>query len=97
MGYQSPYPPTTPQYPVYPQQQYPGSFSPARSQQASNVCQLCQCTGHYDYQCQFASDFLSRTQKAFNKGRSYSHTDPGQAEWATGENDNEDPNDQPFQ
>ena len=53
--------------------------------------------GHYDYQCQFASDFLSRTQKAFSKARSYNHTDPSQAEWATGENDNEDPNDQPFQ
>ena len=96
MGYQMPYPPPQPQYPNYPQQ-YQGATPPARSQQASNVCQLCQCTGHYDYQCQFASDFLSRTQKAFSKARSYNHTDPSQAEWATGENDNEDPNDQPFQ
>ena len=99
MGYQTPYPQGTPQYPVYPpqQQQYPISRPPARSQQATNVCQLCQNTGHYDYQCQFASDFLTRTQKAFNQGRSYNHTDPGQQEWADGENDNENPNDQPFQ
>ena len=55
-----------PQYPPYPQQ-YPGAYPCARSQQASNVCQLCQSPGHYDYQCQFASDILTRTQKAFGK------------------------------
>ena len=37
------------------------------------------------------------TQKAFNQGRSYNHQDPTQGEWATGENDNDDPNGQPFQ
>ena len=100
MGYQSPYPVGPPQYPVYPpqqQQQYPPSRPPARSQQAVNVCQLCQNTGHFDYQCQFAGEFMTRTQKAFSQGRSYNHTDPSQQEWADGENDNENPNDQPFQ
>ena len=100
MGYQAPYPQGPPQYPVYPpqqQQQYPVSRPPARSQQATNVCQLCQNAGHFDYQCQFASEFVTRTQKAFNHGRSYNHTDPGQQEWADGEDDNENPNDQPFQ
>ena len=97
MGYQSSYPAPQPQYPQYPQQQYPTSRPPACLPQASNVHQLCQNAGHYDYQCQFASDFISQTQKAFSQGQSYNHTDPGQAEWATGENDNEDPNDQPFQ
>ena len=100
MGYQNPYPAGPPQYPVYPpqqQQQYPVSRPPARSQQAANVCQLSQNTGHFDYQCQFASEFMTRTQKAFSQGRSYNHTDPGQQEWADGENDNENPNDQLFQ
>ena len=53
--------------------------------------------GHYDYQCQFAGDFMARTQKAFNQGRSYSHQDPNNGEWSQGESDNNDPNGQPFQ
>ena len=98
MGFQSPYQPPVPQYPVYPQQkQYPSQRPLAQSPQASNICQLCQNPGHYDHQCQFASDFLSRTQKAFSQGHSYNHADPNQGHWATGEDDNEDPNDQPFQ
>ena len=36
--------------------------------QATNICQLCNSQGHYDYQCQFAGDFMARTQKAFNQG-----------------------------
>ena len=53
--------------------------------------------GHYDYQCQFAGDFMARTQKAFNQGRSYSHQDPNNGEWSQGDGDNNDPNGQPFQ
>ena len=50
-----------------------------------NICQLCHSQGHYDYQCQFAGDFMARTQKAFNQGRSYSHQDPNHGEWSQGE------------
>ena len=46
------------------------SQMPTPSQQAANICQLCYSQGHYDYQCQFAGDFMARTQKAFNQGRS---------------------------
>ena len=67
------------------------------SQQAANICQLCYSQGHYDYQCQFAGDFMARTQKAFNQGRSYSHQDPNNGEWSQGDGDNNDPNGQPFQ
>ena len=42
-------------------------------------------------------DFMARTQKAFNQGRSYSHQDPNHGEWSQGESDNNDPNGQPFQ
>ena len=92
--YQMPYE----QYPPYPQQ--PQQYTqrpPAQSRQATNICQLCQNQGHYDYQCQFAGDFMARTQKAFNQGRSYNHQEPTQDEWSNGENDNDDPNGQPFQ
>ena len=61
-----------------------------------NICQLCHSQGHYDYQCQFAGDFMARTQKALNQGRSYSHQDPNHGEWSQGDNDNNDPNGQPF-
>ena len=73
------------------------SITKAPSQQATNICQLCHSQGHYDYQCQFAGDFMARTQKAFNQGRSYSHQDPNHGEWSQGDNDNNDPNGQPFQ
>ena len=36
-------------------------------------------------------------KKAFNQGRSYSHQDPNHGEWSHGNNDNNDPNGQPFQ
>ena len=58
---------------------------PTPSQQATNICQLCHSQGHYDYQCQFAGDFMARTQKAFNQGRSYSHQDPNHGEWSQGD------------
>ena len=77
------------------QQQYQ-SQRPTPSQQATNICQLCHSQGHYDYQCQFAGDFMARTQKAFNQGRSYSHQDPNHGEWSQGDNDNNDPNGQSF-
>ena len=67
---------------------------PTPSQQATNICQLCHSQGHYDYQCQFAGEFMAHTQKAFNQGRSYSHQDPNHGEWSQGENDNNDPNGQ---
>ena len=79
------------------QHQYLPQMPPAPSQQATNICQLCQSQGHYDYQCQFAGDFMARTQKAFNQGCSYNHHDPNQGEWSNNDNDNNDPNGQPFQ
>ena len=78
MGYQVPYPPQYPQYP--PPQQYPAQLPPAQSPQVTNICQLCQNQGHYDYQCQFAGELVARTQKAFNRGRSYNHNNPNQGE-----------------
>ena len=97
MGHQYRYPTPYGQYP-YPsqQQQYPSQM-PTPSQQAANICQLCYSQGHYDYQCQFAGDFMACTQKAFNQGKSYSHQDPYHGEWSQGESDNDDPNGQPFQ
>ena len=97
MGHQYRYSTPYSQYPYPPQQQQYPSQMPTPSQQAANICQLCYSQGHYDYQCQFAGDFMARTQKAFNQGRLYSHQDPNQGEWSQGESDNNDPNQQPFQ
>ena len=99
MGHQYQYQMPYEQYMNYPQQQqaYPPPRLPAQSCQATNICQLCQNKGHYDYQCQFAGDFMACTQKAFNQGCSYNHQELNQGEWANGENDNEDSNSQPFQ
>ena len=97
MGHQYRYPIPYGQYSYPQQQQQYQSQMPTPSQQAANICQLCHSQGHYDYQCQFAGDFMARTQKAFNQGRSYSHQDPNHEEWSQGENDNNDPNGQPFQ
>ena len=98
MRHQYKYPTPYGQYPYPPQQQQQYlSQMPTPSQQAGNICQLCYSQGHYDYQCQFAGDFMACTQKAFNQGRSYSHQDPNQGEWSQGESDNNDPNGQPFQ
>ena len=84
-------------YPQQQQQQYQSQMPPAPSQRATNICQLCHSQGHYNYQCQFAGDFMALTQKAFNQGRSYSHQDPNHRDWSHGNNDNNDPNGQPFQ
>ena len=98
MGHQYQYQLPYEQYPLYsPQQQYMPQRPPAQMRQATNICQLCQNQGHYDYQCQFTGDFMARTQKAFNQGHSYNHQDPNQGDWSTGDNDNNDPNGQPFQ
>ena len=97
MGHQYRYPIPYGQYSYPQQQQQYQSQMPTPSQQATNICQLCHSQGHYDYQCQFAGDFMARTQKAFNQGRSYSHQDPNHGEWSQGDNDNNDPNGQPFQ
>ena len=81
MGHQYRYPIPYDQY-AYPQQQqqYQSQMPPGHSQQATNICQLCHNQGHYDYQCHFAGDFMARTQKAFNQGKSYSHQDPNHGE-----------------
>ena len=97
MGHQYRYPIPYEQYSYPQQQQYQSQMPPAPSQQATNICQLCHSQGHYDYQCQFAGDFMARTQKAFNQGRSYSHQDPNHGDWSHGDNDNNDPNGQHFQ
>ena len=97
MGHQYRYPTPYGQYPYLPQQQQYPSQMPTPSQQAANICQLYYSQGHYDYQCKFAGDFMARTQKAFNQGRSYSHQYPNQGEWSQGESNNNDPNGQPFQ
>ena len=64
MGHQYRYPIPYEQYsyPQQQQQQYQPSMLPAPSQQATNMCQLCHNQGHYDYQCQFAGDFMARLQ-----------------------------------
>ena len=74
-----------------PQGQYPQGPAPSKntrdrqnfrpSQQARNVCELCGNQGHYDYQCQFASDFLTRTQKAFQRSH-YMHESQNDQEWS---------------
>ena len=97
MGHQYRYPIPYEQYAYPQQQQYQSQMLPAPSQQATNICQLCHSQSHYDYQCQFAGNFMARTQKAFNQGRSYSHQDPNHREWSHGDNDNNDPNGQHFQ
>ena len=96
MGHQYRYPIPYEQYSYPQQQQYQPQRLPAPSRRATNICQLCQNQGHYDYQCQFAGNFMARTQKAFNQGHSYNHQDPNQGEWSNGNNDNNNLNGQPF-
>ena len=75
--------------------QYTGDRQNYRSsKQAKNVCELCGNPGHFDYQCQFASDFLTRTQKAFQRSH-YMHESQGDQEWSRGEDHND--HEQPFQ
>ena len=51
MGHQYRYPIPYEQYSYPQQQQYQSQMPPAPSQQATNICQLCQSQGHYDYCC----------------------------------------------
>ena len=67
MGHQYRYPIPYGQYSYPQQQQQYQSQMPTPSQQATNICQLCHSQGHYDYQCQFAGDFMARTQKPLIK------------------------------
>ena len=101
MGHQYRYPIPYEQYsyPQQQQQQYQSQMPPAPSQQATNICQLCHNQGHYDMiiNANLQAIFMAHTQKAFNQGRSYSHQDPNHREWSHGDNDDNDPNGQPFQ
>ena len=65
-----------------------------QSQQASHVCELCRNKGHCDYQCQFASNFMNRTQKAFQCSH-YMHDNCAEPEWL--QNDDQPNHEQPFQ
>ena len=84
------------QYPQYPApSQNMGDRQNSRpSRQARNVCELCGNQGHFDYQCQFASDFLTRTQKAFQRSH-YMHESQGDQEWS--QDDDHNDHEQPFQ
>ena len=68
--------------------------NPRQSKQAQHICELCGNKGHYDYQCQFATDFMQRTQKAFQRSH-YSHEVNTDQEWSQGED--HDDHQQPFQ
>ena len=88
----------------YSQGQYPPSQranphtgdhqNPRQSKQAQHICELCRNKGHYDYQCQIATDFMQRTQKAFQCSH-YSHEVNNDQEWSQGED--HDDHQQPFQ
>ena len=54
----------------------------------------CVETGHYDYQCQFATDFMQRMQKAFQRSH-YMHDTNQDQEWSQGDDHNDQ--EQPFQ
>ena len=59
-----------------------------------NICELCGNRGHYDYQCQFATDFMQRMQKAFQCSH-YMHDTNQDQEWSQGDDHNDQ--EQPFQ
>ena len=71
---------------------YQHSQNPRTSKQAQHICELCGNRGHYDYQCQFATDFMQRTQKAFQRSH-YMHDTNQDQEWSQGDdhNDQEQP------
>ena len=68
--------------------------NPRSSKQAQHICQLCGNRGHYDYQCQFATDFMQQTQKAFRRSH-YMHDTNQDQEWSQGDDHNDQ--EQPFQ
>ena len=65
-----------------------------QSKQAQHICELCGNKGHYDYQCQFATDFLQGTQKAFQHSH-YTHDTSNDQEWS--QEEDHDDHQQPFQ
>ena len=65
-----------------------------QTDQANHICELCGNRGHYDYQCQFAGDFMNRTRKAFQRSH-YMHEYNDQ-EWSQ-EDDQGENAEQPFQ
>ena len=94
-------PPVTGQYGQnqYPQSQQQVPYnrdrqSPRTSKQAQHICELCGNRGHYDYQCQFANDFMQRMQKAFQRSY-YMHDTNQDQEWSQGDDHNDQ--EQPFQ
>ena len=68
--------------------------NPRTSKQAQHICELCGNRGHYDYQCQFATDFMQRMQKAFQHSH-YMHDNNQDQEWSQGDDHNDQ--EQPFQ
>ena len=65
-----------------------------QTEQANHICELCGNRGHYDYQCQFAGDFMNRTHKAFQRSH-YMH-EMNDQEWSQ-EDDQGKNVEQPFQ
>ena len=68
--------------------------NPRQSKQTQHICELCGNKGHCDYQCQFATDFMQQTQKAFQHSH-YSHDVNTDQEWSQGED--HDDHQQPVQ
>ena len=68
--------------------------NPRTSKQAQHICELCGNRGHYDYQCQFATDFMQQMQKAFQHSH-YMHDTNQDQEWSQGDDHNDQ--EQPFQ
>ena len=52
--------------------------NPRTSKQAQHMCELCGNRGHYDHQCQFATDFMQRMQKAFQRSHYMHNTNQDQ-------------------
>ena len=85
------------QYSQGQQQQVPynrDGQNPRTSKQAQHICELCGNRGHYDYQCQFATDFMQRMQKVFQRSH-YMHNTNQDQEWCQGDDHNDQ--EQPFQ
>ena len=68
--------------------------NPRTSKQAQHICELCGNRGHYDYQCQFATDFMQQMQKVFQRSH-YMHDTNQDQEWSQGDDHNDQ--EQPFQ
>ena len=86
-------PAATGQYPCNPQAQNDRQKH-RQFQQSTHVCELCGNHGHYDYQCQFAGDFMNHTRKAFQRSY-YMHESDGHE--MSQEDDQAKNEEQPFQ